>query len=515
MSMMHSNKSIFALNGLLLVSIVLLILLYASSLPAFYSIWTDDNNPGYSHGPILLLVVVYLLFKQWRIVHRQLLLQLSWFGTMGLFAVSLLWGLARLGNIQIVELLSVIFMLVMLFWALLGIRQSRVFILPILLLLLAVPTWDFLNIYLRTFAAASVPQILSAVGIPAVRDGFDMIVPAGVFTVDAGCSGLNQFIVACVISLLYSYLIKANVRLGLLLLGIAMILAVVANILRITIVVSAGQLTEMQHYLVTREHVSLGWVVFALVMLIFFTLSARLERFCVGLGSTPTSASAHVPIGDASDRRTGTRSRIVAFGMLIPGLLGMLAGPLLVYICRAKPIETGVAHWPSAVAGWVAKPYSEDWKPVFRGADLQYSMIYEDSALNTVYLHAFHYIQQTQGKEAVSDANDISDAFWRETLLAVGDQGLSELSVREHKLRSSIGRERIVWSWYYVDGMRIADPRTAKIKNIIGILKGTPAITSFVLATDIKGSQSQAQDVLKTFLEGPAVEMETVIAVVQ
>lgn len=510
MSALHIGKSYTTLSWLLPLLIIVAVVLYAATLPLFYRVWTDENNPGYSHGPVLLVVVLYLLFKAWRDGQRRLCLQYSWFGLSGVFVVSTVWALARLGNIQIIELVSVIFILVMVFWSLLGIRQSKAFVLPLLLLLLSVPAWDFLNIYLRSFAALSVPLALSAVGIPAVQDDFDMIVPAGVFTVDAGCSGLNQFIVACVISLLYSYLIKANIRLTAMLLGIGACLAVVANILRIFIVVMAGQLTEMQHYLVTQEHVSLGWVVFAIIMMIFFILAGRLERYAMKSGWISDGS---IPDFSANGDTVLKRKPIWLFSMLVPGLL---AGPLLVFIYRGMPttLGDGVPQWPETLAGWSLKPYTEEWMPAYRGADVYHSAIYENSASNPVFAHVFHYSNQGHGKEAVSDVNSIAGMSWHEIAMRKHSvrTNPTALSVSEYKLRSTLGRERIAWSWYYVNGVRIADPQRAKIENIIGILRGAPAVTVFVFAVDIKRSEDHARELLEAFLEGPAVEMETLIA---
>jgi len=49
--------------GLLLASLLLFSgLLYHETVMAVWSLWINDNNPTYSHGPLLFLVCVYFFF---------------------------------------------------------------------------------------------------------------------------------------------------------------------------------------------------------------------------------------------------------------------------------------------------------------------------------------------------------------------------------------------------------------------------------------------------------------------
>ena len=55
-------------------------------------------------------------------------------------------------------------------------------------------------------------------------------------------------------------------------------LAVLANWIRVLVIVDAGYTTQMRHVLVSRGHYMFGWVLFTTIMVAFVWLLARPYR---------------------------------------------------------------------------------------------------------------------------------------------------------------------------------------------------------------------------------------------
>ena len=117
--------------------------------------------------------------------------------------------------------------------------------------------------------------------------------------------------------------------------------ALVTNWLRISIIVVAGHLTNMQHYLVSGEHYSFGWGMFAVAMAVFFLIVRRWPA---------------EPPADRSARRLPARMAVP-----LPGIALALRGARAAGVVAAgsmpmsRRVEQASRHeLPRSVAGWIA-----------------------------------------------------------------------------------------------------------------------------------------------------------------
>ena len=95
------------------------------------------------------------------------------------------------------------------------------------------------------------------------------------FEIAGGCSGLHFFIVAPPSRCSTANCTGTDSRTRVKLVALAIALAMLTNWIRISIIIVAGHLTDMQHYLVSGEHYSFGWAVFAVAMAIYFLIVRR------------------------------------------------------------------------------------------------------------------------------------------------------------------------------------------------------------------------------------------------
>jgi EpsI family protein len=74
-------------------------------------------------------------------------------------------------------------------------------------------------------------------------------------------------------------------------------------------------------------------------------------------------------------------------------------------------------------------------------------------------------------------------------------------AVHQTLMRSSRGKTRLLWHWYWVGGAFTAQPSLAKVLQLKArLLGGPPAAAVIALATDYEGHQTKATQTLQHFL---------------
>jgi EpsI family protein len=161
-----------------------------------------------------------------------------------------------------------------------------------------------------------------------------------------------------------------------------------------------------------------------------------------------------------------------------------------------------VIEIPDAVRGWHAHaPADAAEAPVRLPADAALSTHYRSAAGASVTLHLADYAYQRPGAEAVSLSNGIyDDRYWTlvDTRIRLLDDGTS---VRETRLRSPHGAERLVWRWYLVGTRPTGRDHEAKALNVWSTLAGDPAVALVaVVADDAPGQPGTADARLARFV---------------
>ncbi len=478
--------------------------LYWSTLSPLQEIWAVSLDTPYSHGFFMLGIAVFIFIAQWRSLGRYIRLQISLNGILLVLAVSFIWLLAKLGNIQVVQLLSFLLLLAAILYALFGWRITWLFSMSLWLLLLVMPIFGEISYLLQTGTALAVDTLLNLTGLPAFLDGFLITIPAGVFEVSVGCSGINQFVVGVTLAVLMSWFNKmVPVAWVINIVSIALI-AFVANILRVFIIIWMGQITSMQHYFITVEHVSLGWVLFLVGFFIYLFLTNRLFPDKFYDYKSPLRRKIL-----RKDDKVSTKSNDVIMPLLF---VAVAFGPAVYAytdnqyndVAKVGEIDPVLdsSVWKEVVA---ATDEESAWSPVIQRGDVVLSRSYVNDSGVSVTLYISYFFRQEQGKEAVSDSNSVYDGkSWRAFeqkrleigLLSDGDR----LTVVESHIKSLLGKERIVWSWYFLQDRRLANPYMAKGLNTLGMLWGRPEIAVFVLSTEKNVSYEESSEVLRQFV---------------
>lgn len=485
--------------GLLLGALMLFTLvLYRETVLAIWDLWTADNNPTYSHGPLLLLVSLYILYREWESRKEELKLKISYLGLIGAAASGLLWFVAELGSVQVIQMLALVAAFCSIFLSLLGFRQAKPYLFPILLLIGALPVWGWLVKYLQTISAVSAGWITTITIRPSIREGMFIHIPAGTFEVAEGCSGIAYFIVSIILALLFVYMNRIPVRKAIFFVIAAMGIAIVANIIRVYVIVLSGQLTDMQSYFVKKEHFSLGWVIFAIGISIALWQAGR---FLPALQEK---------VAQAIDSDSSMQSPVYArhstqwLGIALL-VMAMLLGPM-VSAAYQGDVAQKYAYtivFPGAVGNRSKSTHSDSYRPIIQAGDANQEASYVDVADSpNIYFYMNYFYAQQQGSEAVSDNNRLADGHrWRPLSSKIINPEIAGYSdVRETLLQARNGSERVVWDWYETNHARTSRAWLAKLQNIVGIIVGNPSISMMVLAVEPKAGLASARSQLRAFI---------------
>lgn len=484
---------------------------------AIWALWVSDNNPTYSHGPLLLLVSLWIIVREWRLRVGTLRLHLTALPIILLAGCSVVWFLAVLGTVQIIQMLLMVFVFVLLFWSLLGFRQTLVFLFPILLMLGALPIWDGLGYYLQFISAVAVGEFASWTITPSVREGMFILIPAGTFEVASGCSGLSYFVVSVIISSLYVYFYRVPLRHAGFYVAAAMGIAIVANIIRVYTIVLSGQLTNMQSYFITGEHVSLGWVVFGVGITVYLIMAQRfLPEEETSVDNVEAAAPTEETIGQVANVNSLSLNQWAGITAIV---CCVLVGPMAIAVYQQDFAQTRQfeAKLPAQMAGWHKRPYTGEYHPKMKPGDLTVeSNYYHPDFTQNVYLYFNYFYSQRQGAEAVNDLTRMADGrFWRRQSASVYDPDVEGFDdVQEFQLAARNGEKKLLWRWYETNGVRTSLGWKAKLHNIIGMVIGEPAIVMMAVAVPLMAELDSARVVLRDFIESSRSEIRVIPTII-
>ncbi|MDX1634506.1 MAG: exosortase/archaeosortase family protein [Marinobacter sp.] len=233
-------------------------------------------DESYSHGFLLLAVSLGLIIQSWRRLPPTLGFYPLWL--VPFLAALLGYALGAMLRIQALQQLVLVPLLLGLLAVFLGWHQVRRFIIPVGILFFAIPVWDFISWPLQLITVEVNRLLLGLFGIEFRVDGvFVYLLGVGAFEIAHGCSGLRYLLVGQLLAVLYGYLNLHRVASRLVLYGLAVGFALLANWIRVFVIIYMGYETNMQSSLIS-DHDTFGWWVFAGTLVPLFLLARWLEN---------------------------------------------------------------------------------------------------------------------------------------------------------------------------------------------------------------------------------------------
>jgi exosortase len=233
--------------------------------------WTD---PNFSHG---FFVPAFAAFVVWQ--DRQRLITLPRSSSLWGLPIILLALLMLLLGVFGAELFlsrsSVLVLLAGLILFFLGRQVFRGVLFPLLFLLLMVPIpviiFSQITFPLQIFASKVAAGCLPAMGVPVLREGNVITLPAMPLEVAEACSGIRSLLSLTTLAIMYGFLMEKRIGLRIALALASVPIAVAANGMRI---VGTGLL--VQYWDPDKAegffHVFSGWLIFVVSLVMLFLL---------------------------------------------------------------------------------------------------------------------------------------------------------------------------------------------------------------------------------------------------
>lgn len=450
--------------------------------------WEDVELNTYTHGYLIVAISLWLLWRQ-RAQLASISIEPFLLACVPLAGGSLLWLVAVRSGMQSVHQLLLPILAWLAVCAALGVRAAAASAFAFAYLYTAIPLWGTINSLLQEATVVTNDFLLRATGIPAYVDGNTVHLAAGALEIAGGCSGLHYFIVAFAIGALYGEVRGDAIGTRLKILGLALLLALITNWVRVYLIIAIGYVTDMQHYLIQVEHNRFGWVLFA-VMIIAFFLIAR---------SMPWREQP-LPVQKHGAAISGTESR-ACWPLALPVALAAISfGPAwnVLVPSSAAAMPTTDTLLPPATAGWSRTPVSSDaWQPRFIGADAEQRGFYSNDRTR-VEAFVAAYVTQAQKKELVGYNNSLlgDDAEQVTATRRIEPRG----PVVELQVTDAAGQQALIWYFYRIDSLQTASDFLAQVSFGTASLVGSPISSVIALRASCEKDCSNTRAALQELL---------------
>lgn len=244
---------------------VLLIGCYAPILYRMGHQWATDEDMG--HGFFVPLVAGYVAWQR----RDELLatpVETNWWGLVVVVFAGFLSLIATLGVELFTARLSFVIALAGTVLFLCGTRWVKLLAFPLSLLLFMIPIpaiiYSSLTLRLQMFASQFAEMLISAVGIPVLREGNTLKLPSQTLDIVDACSGIRSLLSLLFLSLVYAYFTDKKVWMRWALLFATIPIAILANGIRVGV---TGMLSEIDTKLASGiYHETEGYILFIIAL---------------------------------------------------------------------------------------------------------------------------------------------------------------------------------------------------------------------------------------------------------
>lgn len=476
--------------------------LYLDTARSIVAIWNSSET--YAHGYLILPLALWLVWQR-RAMLAAVPLRPYWPGLALLLACVAAWLLAVLADVQVVRQYAFVALLPIAVLVVLGRPLATAIAFPLLFLLLAVPFGDVFIAPLIDFTARFTVWALQLSGIPVLREGANLTLPSGNWSVVDACSGERYLIASFTLGCLYAYLSYRSLGRRLLFLIVAVVVPIIANGLRAYMIVMIGHLSGMT-LAVGIDHIIYGWLFFGLVMWLVYAVGGRWRE-------EPAVAASMSP-----SRLVGTPGgRAAGFGLAALAVaLCALSGPALLALDRLDQGQAAV-ELDGIRPVWQAAPAFTDWQAAYATPAARWSQALADGT-DRAALSVLYYRHSAPGRGAVNSENRLlqrKDPLWAagaSTTVNAAAPGATTLRVRETALRGR-GGDVLVWQWYWVDGRFLANDYAAKLLQAkSALLRGNDDGAVLFAVTPLGDNLAAARAVLQRLLADNLAALEQELA---
>jgi exosortase len=270
---------------------VLSIWLYWPTLVRLVGQWWTD--PNFSHGFFVPLFSAFVIWQE-RDRLARITPKPSWSGVIVLLAALSFLIVGRLGAELFLDRSSLLLILAGAVVLFLGWNLFRALLFPwaFLLLMIPIPTIIFNQITfpLQILASQVAANVLPVLGVPVLREGNVINLPAMPLEVAEACSGIRSLMSLLTLAIIYGYLMEKRLWVRWTLAIASIPITVFANDVRI---VGTGLLVQYWDPQAAEGyfHASWGWIIFVVSLVMLYALHALIRWLVPEKGSRTIAAS--------------------------------------------------------------------------------------------------------------------------------------------------------------------------------------------------------------------------------
>lgn len=456
--------------------------------------WVLDSS--YTHGPLILCISAYLLF--WH--HRVKLLNAEALPTahaLPFFLASIFfWWSSKVLNIQVFQVAALPMILLTSYYCLWGKNISRITFFPMLFFYLAIPIWTIILNPLQDMTIWINSRLIDITRIPAFIEGTNVQIPAGAFSIEQGCAGLKYLLSSLSTVILMGHLSSASSQAKYLAVLLAIFTALIANWIRVFLIIIIGHYSNMQHEIV-HDHSNFGWLIFAVF---FLPLLFICHKILPVNTKEPTQYDIYKPSFHAKKKLVSQlilATIIISFVLITskvfsPNNINTLDLPDNLTL----PIADNNWNGPILIS-------TKNNLPDFKGFSHYVTSVYKRFDL-IASVTIIKYQKQKQGAELIHYENQLFDAKqWQPT-----DQRKYRLVIDSDKkhtvmgteLISDIGSKRLIYYWYQIGAYSTSSKVLAKLLQIPALMNRRADARLYFISIDCRGSCENEKNIIQPLI---------------
>lgn len=275
----NAPRSGLAVTGAWVIALGMALLAIPTIVTLGEQVWSQESG---AHGPIVLVTGLWLLWRKRDEMRAAAVPGSDWLTIPAMTASLALYVFGRAYDFISLEVVGLYGVGLSLLYACFGLRVLLTNWFPLFYLAFLVPPpgWfmDSITAPLKLFVSFAATEGLQAVGIPVFREGVTLMIGHYQLLVEDACSGMNSITGLVAISLFYIYLLRnASWRYSLFLVALVIPIAIVANIIRIVVLVLLTYFfgdAVAQGFL----HMAAGIFLFVTALLLVFAVDNLMSR---------------------------------------------------------------------------------------------------------------------------------------------------------------------------------------------------------------------------------------------
>lgn len=452
------------------------------------------GSTAYNHCFLVLPIVIYLCWQR-RSLIADLVPRPAPRGLIALFLLSWMWLFAA--KLDVLEFRQFLFigLVEAVLFTLLGIAIYRRLLGPLLYLFFLVPSGDFLLPKLQDFTARFAVAGLHLAGVVVYSDGTFIQIPEGNFVIAEACAGLRFLIASIAFGVLFALLVYKSWRRRVIFIALSAIIPVIANGIRAFGIIFAAHIIGSARAAVA-DHVLYGWLFFSIVI------------FLLTLAGMTFAERDHVQTSADSPAVAARPSQIPSLALyalvVVAAVVIAAGGPARAMLeSESSSVAfTEQLHLPPPASPWEKTDEAAEWQPLVVGADRQLLETFSNGKSKVeryVALYTAHGTHDNLGR----DLDQVADGkTWKRV-----SGGYTKISIdgSRYSLDSTVIRsgrqDRLVWSFYIVDGQPIGSALEAKFREAFATLVGRGRVAAFIaISTPIADPSTPASSILTRFM---------------